>query len=88
MISKISGCRIPFMVPVFLARLTCPFFRMYATLTNKEPLYTSQSLDLLVSSPLNISSEKARRELGYSPRPLEETLIDTFAWYKENKYLI
>lgn len=88
MISKISGCRIPFMLPVSLARLTCPFYQVYSALTNKEPLYTNQSLDLLVSSPLNISSEKAQRELGYSPRPLEQTLIDTFNWYKENKYLI
>jgi dihydroflavonol-4-reductase len=88
MISKLSGCRIPIIVPVYLARLTCPFYQVYSALTNKEPLYTNQSLDLLVSSPLNISSEKARRELGYSPRPLEETLIETFKWYKENKYLI
>jgi dihydroflavonol-4-reductase len=86
-IRKLSGCRIPVIVPVSLARLTCPFYQAYSVLTNKEPLYTNQSLDLLVSSPLNISSEKAQRELGYAPRPLEETLTDTFKWYKENKYL-
>lgn len=86
-ISKISGCKIPRFVPVPIARLACPVFQFYSAVTNTDPLYTQQSLDLLVSSPVNISSEKAKKELDYNPRPLEETLIDTFAWYKENKYL-
>jgi dihydroflavonol-4-reductase len=87
MISRLSGCRIPYIIPVYLARLTCPFFHIYSAVTNKDPIYTNQSLDLLVSSPLNISSEKARKELGYTSRSLEQTLKDTFEWYKENKYL-
>jgi dihydroflavonol-4-reductase len=87
MINKISGSRIPYIVPVLLARLTCPFFQVYSAVTNTIPIYTNQSLDLLVSSPANISSEKAFRELGYEPRPLEQTLRDTFDWYKANKYL-
>lgn len=86
-ISKISGTRIPRFVPVTIARMACPVFQLYSAVTNTDPLYTQQSLDLLVSSPVNISFEKAKKELNYSPRPLEETLIDTFAWYKENKYL-
>jgi dihydroflavonol-4-reductase len=87
MISRLSGCRIPVIVPVILARLTCPFFQLYSAVTDKDPIYTNQSLDLLVSSPINISSEKARKELGYNPRSLEQTLRDTFDWYKENNYL-
>jgi dihydroflavonol-4-reductase len=87
MISKISGCKIPFQVPFSLARLACPFFQTYATITKKEPLYTQQSLDLLVSSPEYISCEKAKKELKYEPRSLEQTLSETFDWYKANKYL-
>ena len=30
------------------------------------------------------SNEKARRELGWSPRPLEETLSNTLAWLREH----
>jgi dihydroflavonol-4-reductase len=88
MISSISGCKIPMFVPVSIARMASPFFQFYSALTRKDPLYTQQSLDLLVSSPSNISSEKARMELNYNPRPLEETLNDTFAWYTDNIYLI
>jgi len=87
MISTISGCRIPVIVPVPLARLACPFFKVFSSVTNKQPLYTYQSLDILVNSPVNISNAKAKNELGYEPRPLEQTLKDTFDWYRENNYL-
>lgn len=87
MISNISGCRIPVITPVFLARMTCPFFRIYSSVTGREPLYTNQTLDILVNSPVKISNAKARRELKYKPRLLADTLKDTFSWYDEHKML-
>ena len=83
MISKISGCGIPVIVPVSLARMACPFFQVYSSLTKREPIFTYQSLDILISSPVNISNAKARKELRYEPCSLEQTLIDTFKWYRE-----
>jgi dihydroflavonol-4-reductase len=32
-------------------------------------------------------SSKAVRELGYAPRPLDETLCDTVAWLRGNRYI-
>jgi dihydroflavonol-4-reductase len=87
MIRDISGCRIPPAVPVSLARLACPFLEAFAAVTKRDPLYTQQSLDKLVSSPANISYEKAGKELNYRPLPIEQTLMDTFNWYRENKFL-
>jgi dihydroflavonol-4-reductase len=87
MISTLSGCRIPLIVPVSLARLACPFFKVYSLATKKKPLYTYQSLNILVNSPVNISNAKAGKELGYEPRPLELTLRDTFDWYRENNFI-
>jgi dihydroflavonol-4-reductase len=87
-IGKISGKRTPkLLAPVFLAKLAFPFIQFYYSLINEKPVYTRQSLELLVNSPKNISFEKAKKELGYEPRPLEQTLRDTFNWYIENKYL-
>jgi dihydroflavonol-4-reductase len=86
-ISKISGCKIPVNVPVSLARMACPFFQIYSSVTKKEPLYTYQSLNILVNSPVNISNAKAQKELRYEPRPLEQTLSDTFNWYRENNII-
>jgi dihydroflavonol-4-reductase len=87
MIRKISGCKIPLIIPVSLARIASPFFWIYSSITKDQPLYTSQSLDILVNSPTNISNSKARKELGYEPRPLEQTLIDTYDWYRENNLI-
>ena len=85
---KISGKRTPkLLAPVFLAKLACPFFEFMNCITNQKPIYTCQSLDLLIRSPKNISFEKAKTELNYSPRPLENTMRDTFNWYIENKLL-
>lgn len=88
LIGKVSGKKTSNLVlPAYLARLTCPFLRVYSMLTNNDPLYTFQSLDMLANSPKNISFKKARKELNYSPRPLEQTLTDTFGWYKKNGFL-
>ena len=67
--------------------MTCPFFRIYSSVTGREPLYTNQTLDILVNSPVKISNAKARRELKYKPRLLADTLKDTFSWYDEHKML-
>jgi len=85
---KISGKKTPKLIaPVLLAKLAWPFIQFYYSLINEKPIYTRHSLELLVNSPKNISFEKAKKELGYAPRPLEQTLRDTFHWYIENKYL-
>jgi len=87
-IGKISGERTPqLLAPVSLAKLAFPFIQLYYSLINEKPIYTHQSLELLVNSPKNISFEKAKKELNYSPRPLEKTLRDTFNWYNKNNYL-
>lgn len=88
-IAKISGGKTPtFVVPVFIARLASPFIQLFSTLTKKDPLYTNQSLNILANSPKKISFNKAQTELNFNPRHLEETLKDTFTWYKQNNNLI
>ncbi len=88
LISKISGKSTPGIIaPLFLAELASPFYEIFNSLSGQKPMFTRQSLQLLKRAPKNISSEKAKKELGYSPRPLEQTLRDTFDWYKQNNYL-
>jgi dihydroflavonol-4-reductase len=86
-INQISGSKIPFFVPVSLARLAAPFLQIYSSISKRDPIFTKHSLDLLVSSPENILIKKAEADLGYKPRPLEETIRDAHLWYKENNYL-
>jgi len=73
-------------LPFWLAQLGVPFLQAYARLKGTDPLYTKESLEILKTSHNMISCEKAKEELGYNPRPLEETIRDTIEWFKENGY--
>jgi dihydroflavonol-4-reductase len=72
----------PFVVPMWVARLGVPFASATRRFTGKRPLFTSDSLSALRRHRW-ISHEKATRELGYQPRPLTETIADTFAWFRQ-----
>ena len=66
-------------LPLWFAKLTAPLAEGYYLLLRQPPLYTSYSLYTL-SSNHHFSCEKAKRELGYRPRPLQETVRDTVVW--------
>lgn len=68
-------------VPMWLAKASVPFFTLYYKLRRQTPLYSSYSLHTL-SVNSNYSHEKAARELGYTVRPFEKTVKDTFEWLK------
>ena len=88
MIGTLTGDRHKWTImPYWLAEIGVPFLKVYARLMGTDPLYTRESLEILKTSHRMISSEKARKELGYSPRPLEETIRDTLDWFRENGYL-
>jgi len=74
-------------LPLWLAKLGVPFMYLYSKLTKRKPIYTYESLNILQSGNRNISSAKAELELGFKSRPLQETLLDTYNWFKENDYL-
>ncbi len=70
-----------------LARIGLPFLRFYSRLRGTPPLYTKDSLDILKTGHSCVSSEKANRCFGYKPRPIEETLRDTFDWFSTNGFM-
>ncbi|MCB2222466.1 MAG: NAD-dependent epimerase/dehydratase family protein [Bacteroidetes bacterium] len=85
LISQISGHKTPQYVGApFLARLGLPFIRLFAMISGEEPLYTAQSLHILKHSGRSISHAKASRELGYHPRPILESLKETFNWFSNH----
>ena len=79
-------CRLP-VFPFGLALAGTPFMALWARVNGKDPLYTPASLRILQSANKNISHQKAEQELGFIPRPLEETLADTLEWFKKHQYL-
>lgn len=80
---SITGVRPPrFSSPIWMARLGVPFFAVVGKVQKAEPLYTHESLTVL-QSVHKFDIKKAGRDLGYAPRPLVDTVRDTYAWFTE-----
>lgn len=84
-VEKVTGKKtVRFTVPTLLAKAGVPFIKAYAGITRRDPLYTFDSLRTLREVNKMISVEKARKELGYSPRDLEDTVRDAMDWFRDN----
>ncbi|PVY77090.1 dihydroflavonol-4-reductase [Cupriavidus alkaliphilus] len=57
-----------------------------ARLTGKEPFLTVDGLNMS-RYRMFFTSDKARKELGYQPRPYQEGLRDALAWFRAHGYL-
>ena len=67
-------------IPTWLAKFSLNFTPLFYRLTKQIPKFTEYSLET-VQSNSNISSQKARKELGYSPREILSTIADTVKWW-------
>lgn len=85
LVQELTGKTAPkFTSPHWLARMGVPIARAYSFITNTPTLYTGETLEVLLRCNRNISCSKAKRELAFYPRPLIETLKDTFDWFKQS----
>ena len=71
-------------LPMAFAKTVAPLSEYYYKLRNQPPLYTTYSLQTLCANS-NFSHEKATVQLGYQPRPMEQTITDTVRWLQENE---
>ena len=69
-------------LPMWIGRAAAPFVALGGLVTRKAPLFTLASLHALENHQ-RVTHEKASRELGYSPRPIRETVEDTIAWFRQ-----
>jgi dihydroflavonol-4-reductase len=82
-VEEVTGVRPPRLVtPMWLARGVVPFALGWARLRGQPPRFTAESLHALRNHQ-SVSHDKATRELGYTPRPLKETIAATFDWFKQ-----
>lgn len=70
-------------LPLLAAYVGLPFIKSYAALAHKAPLYDKVYLDILQDANRHIVSEMARQELGFTARPLKETIADLIGWFKK-----
>ncbi len=69
-------------VPMGLARFVARFSEANARFAGHTPLLSRAALDL-ASIDVAVDASKARADLGWAPRPLEERVRETMAWYVE-----
>lgn len=83
LVQAATGVRAPrFDAPLPLAAIGAPFVEAWGHLVGAEPLYNRESLSALRHGRA-FSRDEAVRDLGYAPRPLEETVADTIGWFRD-----
>ncbi len=83
LLQKFSGHkRRPLVLPLWLVAAFAPLVETLDKLRSQRPLFTRYSLYTLGSNDC-FSWEKAKMELGYVPRPIEETMRDIVPWERE-----
>ena len=77
---QITGIPRPRLVtPMWLAKLGAPAMDILYRYIDAEPIYTTESL-MPMRLRLAFDHSKAERELGYTVRPLSDTVRDAYAW--------
>ncbi len=85
LLEKITGKKKPSIRLPYSLMYTIGFFaEQYYKLVNREPVLTRDSVKIL-KSDLKVDGSKARAELGFSPRPIQESFEDQLRWLKEQR---
>jgi dihydroflavonol-4-reductase len=81
-VARASGTKPPrIVVPAAIARIGAPIVEALARWTGASPLYTREAIRHLCDHR-EVDRGKAERELLYAPRPLEEAIAQTVAWFR------
>lgn len=85
MIGKVTGKKTPkTILPLWLMYALLPFIQLTAWLKGEKPLFTKDMLYAAQSNPV-VLHDKAKQELGFNPRSLEEAFRDTMTFLLRNK---
>ena len=84
-VTGVAAPRLQF--PLWVARLWAPCQVVLDRWRGRRPLYTPAAVRVMAHGNRRISSAKARAELGFHPRPLAESVADTYRWFDEHGML-
>ena len=80
-LAGVVGCKPPrFTIPIWAMRAVAGVLRLKPQRPGEVAVVTRFTVDSIINYR-EVSHEKAARELGYTSRPIEETLRDTFDWF-------
>ena len=75
------------LTPMWCAKMALPFISMYARIKHIRPLFTAYSLYTLTAK-CNFDNSKAKKDLLFNPRPLKESVMDTYNYLDNNKNMV
>ncbi len=82
-LAKVTGVAAPrFEIPFALARVAAPLSAAFAALSGGDTMFTPYAVRG-IRHYRHVSIERASRELGYRPRPIEETVAAIVGWFRE-----
>ena len=82
-LSYASRFEVPKMkIPKWLATAASSLATIYYSLFKAKPVFTKYSFNTLQRNSL-FSHFKASEELGYNPRPVKESILDSVLWFKK-----
>ncbi len=70
-----------YQIPVVIARAAGVLASFYYRLLRRRPVFTAYSIDVLRSNS-QVSSARAREELGFTTRPWQESIQDHVEWFR------
>ncbi|MEO1654987.1 MAG: NAD-dependent epimerase/dehydratase family protein [Bacteroidota bacterium] len=87
LVEKVSGKKMPKRIlPLWLMYTLLPLIQLGSRVSGKPALFTRDMLKAAQSNPV-ISHEKARKELNYQPRSLEDTFKATLDWCRQMNWI-
>jgi len=72
--------------PFWAASLGAAVLDRLGSMNGRQPVFTGDTLKA-IGKHRRVSSHKAQQELGFRPRPLEQTISETLSWFREQGYL-
>lgn len=73
-------------IPSTIARAAGVLASVYYSLVRRKPVFTAYSIDVLKSNS-QVSSARARKELGFTTRPWQESIRDHVEWFRNEGIL-
>ena len=76
-----GGKKIRFICPIWLAKLALPILSLSYKIRKIKAIFSRYALKTITFNS-RFNSDKAKRDLHFHPRPMEQTLKDTAQWLK------
>lgn len=70
-------------MPIWVMNASLPLIIFWSKISKTPPLFSKDMILTLKEGNMFISSDKAKRDLGYTPRPYEESIKDLVKYYKK-----